>query len=101
MISFLFSGLLPAQVIENFEGPKSLLTTYDPNFTLVPNPDPTGVNTSGTVLKFVRSKDSPDLTGFSGFIHPLFNDGTQYFHVKVWKPRISLLKLVIDIFCSG
>ncbi len=97
IFSLLFFGFSRTQVIEDFEGTdfslRSGASGDKSSFTLVPNPDPTGINTSGTVLKFVRSRDFNNWTAISGLVNPFWYDETQYYHVKVWKPRISQVML--------
>ncbi len=93
-------GSAPAKVMENFEIIPLTVMLNDPltdqsSVTVVPNPDPTGVNLSGSVLKFVRSNNG---LIWSGFFSPTPIDLTtnKYVHVKVWKNRISTVKFKIE-----
>ncbi len=87
-----------AQTIENFESLKMNLMEAGPNgsLTVVPNPDPTGINTSSNVVKFVRGKGQP----WGGFYATLASavdvTANKFVHVKVWKPRISPVKFKLE-----
>ena len=63
-----FAGILKAQVIEDFEVIKMNLMLGGANdssmMTVVPNPDPTGINMSPWVVKYVRDKDGVPWGGF-------------------------------------
>lgn len=94
-------GSAPVQVVEDYEhitlnpmlsGAEDLST-----FTLVPNPDQTGLNTSDYVIEFLRDKDGNPWGGFWSAL-PTAIDVTEnkYVHVKVWKSRISALKFKIE-----
>jgi Secretion system C-terminal sorting domain len=92
-------------VIENYEVIPLNLMLGDPavdssNMTLVPNPDPTGINTSNWVVRFLRDKDG---VPWGGFWSPTAVDVTtnKYMHVKVWKPRISPIKFKIQGGTTG
>ncbi|MCX6252287.1 MAG: T9SS type A sorting domain-containing protein [Bacteroidetes bacterium] len=92
-------------VIEDYEIMPLNLMIGDPtvdssSMTLVPNPDPTGINSSNWVVKFVRDKDG---VPWGGFWSPTAVDVTtnQYMHVKVWKPRISPIKFKIEGGTAG
>lgn len=91
-----------AQVIEDFEGPNTLLGFSDPSIdtsyaSLVTNPYQNGINTSKTVLKFVRDR----VNGWNNFgykVQPFMLEKDMYIHVKVWKPRISPLSIELDSY---
>ena len=55
------AGILRAQVVADYEciPMNYMLGGADDlsSLTVVPNPDPSGINTSGYVVKFVRDKD--------------------------------------------
>ncbi|KAF0199319.1 MAG: hypothetical protein FD166_442 [Bacteroidetes bacterium] len=87
-----FSGISMAQVIEDFECLKMNIFSAGANgsLTVVPNPDPTGINTSGNVVKMVRGKDGDPWAGWYATMEtPVDVTANKYVHVKVWKPRIS------------
>jgi len=99
-------GSAPAQVMEDYEhiplnlmlsGPDDLST-----MTLVANPDPTSVNLSDYVIKFLRDKDGVPWGGFWSAL-PTIIDVTdnKFVHVKVWKPRISPIKFKIESGAAG
>jgi hypothetical protein len=92
-------------VIEDYEIIPLNVMLGDPvvdssNMTLVPNPDPTGINTSNWVVRFLRDKDG---VPWGGFWSPTAVDVTtnKYMHVKVWKPRISPIKFKIQGGATG
>ena len=99
-------GFSKAQVVSNFEViPMNLMLgggTDLSSMTVVPNPDPTGINTSNWVVKFVRDKDGVPWGGFWSTL-PLSVDVTtnKYVHVKVWKPRISPLHFKLQGGTAG
>ncbi len=70
-------------------------------FTVI-NPKPTGINTSNTVLKFLRRGTDEGGTTAAGFIawHNLNVDDYDFLHIMVMKPKISPLK-IISHFWSG
>ena len=72
------------------------------SMTVVPNPDPTGINTSGYVVKYVRDKDGVPWGGFWSSL-PIQVDVTvnKYVHVKIWKPRISPVKFKLEGGAAG
>ncbi len=99
-------GFMNAQVVSDFEviqmnlmlgGAEDLST-----MTVVPNPDPTGINTSLWVVKFVRDKDGVPWGGFwSALPEPVDVTVNKYVHVKVWKPRISPLHFKLEGGAAG
>lgn len=94
-------GSEAVQVIEDFEvielnplkGGEEDLSTL----TVVENPDPSPLNPSKHVVEFLRDKDAPAWAGFWSRL-PAAIDVTEnkYVHVKVWKPRVSVLKFKIE-----
>jgi hypothetical protein len=95
----------PVTVIENYEIIPLNIMLNDPatdssNMTLVPNPDPSQLNSSNWVVKFVRDKDG---VPWGGFFSATSVDVTtnKYMHVKVWKPRISPIKFKIQGGAAG
>ncbi|TSA28446.1 MAG: T9SS C-terminal target domain-containing protein [Bacteroidetes bacterium] len=99
-------GFMNAQVVSDFEviqmnlmlgGAEDLST-----MTVIPNPDPTGINTSLWVVKFVRDKDGVPWGGFwSALPAPVDVTVNKYVHVKVWKPRISPLHFKLEGGAAG
>jgi hypothetical protein len=60
------------------------------SLTVVPNPDQTGINTSGNVGKMVRGFDGDPWAGWYATIPNAIDvTANKYIHLKVWKPRIS------------
>jgi hypothetical protein len=100
-------GFSRAQVVTDFEVIKLNLMINDPvtdlsSMTVVPNPDPTGINTSTWVVKYVRDKDGIPWGGFwSALPTPVDVTVNKYVHVKVWKPRISPLKFKLEGGAAG
>jgi hypothetical protein len=100
------AGIMRAQVIADYECiPMNIMSGGADDFssmTVVPNPDPSGINTSGYVVKFVRDKDGVPWGGFWSAL-PVAVDVTvnKYVHVKVWKPRISPVKFKLEGGAAG
>jgi hypothetical protein len=102
----IFSGFVKAQVVEDFEVLKMNLmlggTTDSSSIIVVPNPDPTGINTSDWVAQFTRDKDGVPWGGFwASLPTPIDVTVNKYVHVKVWKPRISPIKFKIEGGAAG
>jgi len=101
------AGFSRAQVVTDFEVIKMNLMINDPltdlsRMTVVPNPDPTGINTSLWVVKFDRDKDGIPWEGFwSALPNPVDVTVNKYVHVKVWKPRISPLHFKLEGGAAG
>jgi hypothetical protein len=99
-------SITTAQVVEDFEtirlnymlGGAEDLSTLE----IVANPDPTGINTSGMVCKYVRDKDGVPWGGFwSALAISVDVTTNKYVHVKVWKPRISPVKFKLEGGAAG
>jgi hypothetical protein len=95
-----------AQVVSDFEVIQMNLMlgggTDLSSMTVVPNPDPTGINTSNWVVKFVRDKDGVPWGGFWSILPtPIDVTVNKYVHVKVWKPRISPIKFKLQGGAAG
>ena len=96
-----------AYTIENFEEliPLNLMLGGAEDLSkmsVVWNPDPTGINTSNWVVKFVRDKDGVPWGGFwSALPTPVDVTVTKFAHVKVWKPRISPIWFKIEGGAAG
>lgn len=98
MMMFTFIGLTMAQTIENFESLKMNLMEAGPNgsLTVVPNPYPTGINTSTNVVKFVRGPGQPWGGFYATLATPVDVTVNKFVHVKVWKPRISPVRFKFE-----
>ena len=101
-----FVGFSRAQLVTDFEVIQMNLmlggSTDLSTMTVVPNPDPTGINTSNWVVKFVRDKDGVPWGGFlSTLALPVDVTVNKYVHVKVWKPRISPIKFKLQGGTAG
>jgi hypothetical protein len=80
------------QTIEDFEYLKLNLFASGTNgsVTAVPNPDPTGANTSLYVGQMVRGHDGDPWAGWYALVRADVDAvANPYAHIKVWKPRIS------------
>ncbi|MBK6344533.1 MAG: hypothetical protein IPF68_01145 [Bacteroidales bacterium] len=67
------------------------------SMTILPNPDKSGINISDYVIKFNRDKDGVPWGGFWSALPAVIDVTTNKFvHVKVWKPRVSMLKFKIE-----
>jgi len=94
-------GSAPVQMMENFEpiqlnyllgGAEDLSS-----MTMIANPDPSGVNLSSSVIQFLRDKDGVPWGGFWSALPAVIDVTTNKFvHVKVWKPRVSMIKFKIE-----
>jgi hypothetical protein len=92
LMMFIFAGLAKSQVIEDFEPVKMNVFSQGANgyMKMVPNPDPSGINTSANVVEFLRGKDGDAWAGFYTTLStPVDITANRYVHVWVWKPRIS------------
>jgi hypothetical protein len=99
-------GFTRAQVVSDFEVIHMNLmvggATDMSNITVVPNPDPTGINTSNWVGKLLRGKDGVPWCGFwCPLPEPVDVTVNKYVHVKVWKPRISPVKFKLEGGAAG
>jgi hypothetical protein len=113
--------LPPPPVIANFEdgtaGPLTLhvmgcgdwdnaeLHPVTETFTIVDNPDPSGINTSTKVMKFIRRGTNNSGSPWGGFwasADPNVDvTDYKYVHAKVWKPRISPAKFKLEGGTAG
>jgi hypothetical protein len=67
------------------------------SFSVVPNPDASGVNLSPYVAKFHRDKDGTPTQAFYATLDtPVDFTQNKYVHIKVWKPRISDAVFMIE-----
>ena len=102
LLLFAFAGFALAQVIETFDDPKMEIAFPNRSdqpigefaidhstFSIVPNPDPSGINTSSSVLEFVHDKDGYFSQGINFRLDSVISMEKLYLHVKVWKPRYS------------
>lgn len=99
-------GSGPVTVMENYETiPLNLMLNGEndnSSFTLMENPDKSGVNLSEYVSKFNRDKDGFMWDGFWSALPTAVDVTTNKFvHVKVWKPRISPLKFKLEGGAAG
>jgi hypothetical protein len=100
-------GSAAVQVMEDFEYiPLNLMIDDKINdlskMELSPNPDISDVNLSPYVIKFLRDKDGLIWDGFwSTLPTPIDVTTNKYLHVKVWKPRISIMKFKIEGGAAG
>jgi len=106
MTMFAFTGFTMAQTMENFESLKMNLMAGgaedQSSFTVVPNPDPSGINLSSYVVEFLRDKDGVAWGGFYATLPAAIDfDTYKYVHVKVWKSRISPVKFKIEGGATG
>jgi hypothetical protein len=99
-------GSAPIQVIEDYEHiPLNYLlggAEDQSSMTQIPNPDPSGINVTTNVIKFVRDKDGVPWGGFwSPLPTPVDVTVNKYVHVKLWKPRISGVKFKLEGGAAG
>jgi hypothetical protein len=92
------------QVIEDFEGDTLIPLNQLSNGTLpndslvaVPNPAPDDVDSSDMVLKFRRSSAGDVWAGWwSELPTPVDMTTNKWVSVKVWKPRVSVVKFKVE-----
>ncbi len=106
MMVFTFTGFSMAQIMEDYESIKMNLMAGGAedlsSLTVVPNPDPTGINPSSSVVEFVRDKDGVPWGGFWSTLPSVVDVTTNKFvHVKVWKSRISPIKFKLEGGAAG
>ncbi|OQX73313.1 MAG: hypothetical protein B6D61_12660 [Bacteroidetes bacterium 4484_249] len=67
----------------------------DETFMTIDNPNPNGINTSSTVMKFLRRGLNDGGEPHAGFVanETLNVSDYGFLHVMVWKPKISPLKI--------
>ncbi|MDD5508688.1 MAG: T9SS type A sorting domain-containing protein [Bacteroidales bacterium] len=99
------AGALTLHVMGCGDWDNDAIHSVSETFLVVDNPDPSGINKSAKVMKFIRRGTSDGGWPWGGFwanCDPKNNvTGNQYCHVKVWKPRISPLKFKIEGGPSG
>ena len=94
-------GSDPVVVFEDFEpielNPLLSAENDSSKFTIVENPDKSPLNTINYVLEFLRDKDAPVWAGFwSKLPEPIDVTTNKFVHVKVWKPRVTVIKFKIE-----
>lgn len=79
-------------------------TTFE-SFTIIENPDTTGLNKSNLVTEFLRAGAQNNGLSYAGFwadCYPLLDVSEfKFVHVKVWKPRFSTIKFKLENGTSG
>ena len=99
-------GSEPVVTFEDFEfitlNPLLSAENDSSKFTLVENPDKSPLNPSNYVIEFLRDKDAPIWAGFWSPLKDTIDVTTnKYVHVKVWKPRVTVLKFKIEGGAAG
>ncbi len=93
MLMLAYAGFTMAQTIEDFESIKMNVFSAGAtgSISVVPNPDPTGANTSLYVAKMVRGFAGADpWAGWYSTLPSAINlTDNRYIHIKLWKPRVS------------
>lgn len=99
-------GSKPVQWMEDFEIITLNPLLKDPatdksEFTWVENPDKSPLNPSDHVIKMLRDKDGQPWDGFWSRLSDNHTDSVdvttnKYVHIKVWKPRISVIKFKLE-----
>jgi hypothetical protein len=99
LILFGLIGISVAQVIENYEVQKMNLFSNGNGggLSVVPNPDPTGANTSAMVCKWVIGGTGRD--PWAGWYGPATVDVTtnKYVHMLIWKNRKSPVDFKLEV----
>lgn len=99
-------GSAPVKVLENFETIPMHPYSEEGTFTLIENPDMSGINQSSMVGDFMRPTTAPDWAGFYSLLAASGYDSVdvttkKFVHVKAWKPRISLVKFKLQDGVAG
>lgn len=93
MLMMAYAGFSVAQTIDDFESIKMNIFSAGAtgSISVVPNPDPTGANTSTYVGKMVRGFTGADPWAgwYSTIPVPINVTDNRYVHIKLWKPRVS------------
>jgi len=93
-------GILTPHVMGCGEYDNDAIHAVDETFMIIDNPDPSGINTSSKVLKFIRRGTDNGGQPWGGFwaqCNPAVNTTeTQYVHYMVWKPMVSPLKFKLE-----
>jgi hypothetical protein len=94
------SGPLTMHVMGNGDYDNDAMYPVDSTFSVVDNPDASGINTSAKVMQFIRrgtNKGGQPWGGFWAAVDPNIDvTAHKYIHVKVYKPRISPIKFKLE-----
>jgi len=93
-------GVLTPHVMGCGEYDNDALHPVDETFMIIDNPDPSGINQSSKVLKFIRRGTDNGGQPWGGFwaqvTPPVNTTETKYVHYMVWKPMVSPLKFKLE-----
>ncbi len=93
-------GILTPHVMGCGEYDNDAIHPVDETFMIVDNPDPSGINTSSKVLKFIRRGTDNGGQPWGGFWAQCSPNvdatDSKYVHFMVWKPVISQLKFKME-----
>jgi len=99
------TGPLTLNVMGCGEWDNQELHPVEETFTIIDNPDPSGMNTSAKVMQFNRRGTADGglpWGGFWAFVEPNFDVSVhKYVHIMVWKSRISPIKFKLENGPSG
>lgn len=93
-------GSLTPHVMGCGEYDNDALHPVDETFMIIDNPDPSGINQSSKVLKFIRRGTDEGGLPWAGFwaqcAPPVNTTETKYVHYMVWKPMVSPVKFKLE-----
>jgi len=99
------NGPLTLHVMGNGDWDNDALHPVSQTFSIVNNPDPSGINTSNKVMKFIRRGTDNGGQPWGGFWADISDSAdlttNQYIHVEVYKPRISPIKFKFQGGAAG
>jgi hypothetical protein len=98
--TLIYTGGSPSPVIEDFEGDPPVFTVFGgiADIEIVPNPDPTGANTTNTSAKMIKTAGAEVWAGcFFEIAEPLDFDTYSNVIVKTWSPVSGIvIKLKLE-----
>ena len=98
--TLIYPGGSSTQLIENFEGDPPAFTVFGgiEAIEIVPNPDPTGANTTNTSAKLIKTAGAETWAGcFFDLAEPLDLDSYSNVIVKTWSPVSGIvIKLKLE-----
>jgi hypothetical protein len=93
-------GILTPHVLGSGEYDNDAIHPVDETFMVIDNPDPSGINQSSKVLKFIRRGTDVGGQPWGGFwancMPSVDATDTKYVHFMVWKPMVSPVKFKLE-----
>ena len=99
------TGPLTLHSMGNGDWDNDALHPVSQTFSIVKNPDPSGINTSNKVMKYIRRGTDNGGQPWGGFWATITDSvdltTNKYIHVEVYKPRISPIKFKFQGGATG